>query len=144
MTLLPSTLPPSCLTLRQLAQVRCCLATLLPYDRTTLRPYDLTTLLPCYLTTSPLRHRTASQASAVVGTTEKEREVMHKSVGVLGDCVSILPHTLALTLTLSTDPLTLSTDPLTLARTRTRTPHQVSICERIYNTPSMQRARTPD
>ena len=86
------------------------------------------------------------QASAVVGTTEKEREVMHKSVGVLGDCVRILPHTLALTLTLSTDPLTLSTDPLTLTRapapTRTRT--QVSICERIYNTPSMQRARTPD
>ena len=75
--------------LRQLAQVRCCLATLLPYDRTTLRPYDLTTLLPCYLTTSPLRHRIASQASAVVGTTEKEREVMHKSVGVLGDCVRI-------------------------------------------------------
>ena len=119
------------------------LTTLLPHDLTTSPPYHLTTSLP-YYSTSPLRHRTASQASAVVGTTEKEREVMHKSVGVLGDCVRILPHTLALTLTLSTDPLTLSTDPLTLARTRTRTPHQVSICERIYNTPSMQRARTPD
>ena len=125
--------------LRQLAQVRCYLATLLPCYPTTLLPHDLATSRPHDRTTLLL-----PQASAVVGTTEKEREVMHKSVGVLGDCVSILPHTLALTLTLSTDPLTLSTDPLTLARTRTRTPHQVSICERIYNTPSMQRARTPD
>jgi len=35
------------------------------------------------------RLRQLAQASRVAGTTDKEREVMHKSVGVLGDCVSI-------------------------------------------------------
>ena len=64
------------------------------------------------------RLRQLGQASSVAGVTEKEREMLFKSVAVLGDCVSICD---TLTLTLTPTPTPTPTPTLTLTLTPTLT-----------------------